>query len=174
MALPGLADPNFRQTVVLMCEHNQEGSLGLILNRPTQVELSGLLPKPEWSRGREDFVFEGGPVQKSGLMVLYQGNSVESSVPVFKDVYLSGDLEAVMGEGILGKGSSQIRFYAGYAGWSPQQLEGEVAAGGWKLLPGTLGLVFGEENTSAWPQVIGSVGKEYEIYSEMPPDPSSN
>lgn len=174
MAMPGLSDPNFRQTVVLLCEHNKEGSLGLVLNRPTGAGISKLFPDSERFRGRDDLVFEGGPVQKNGLIVLCRGNPVEKSLPVFNDVYLTADLDAVMGEGVFEKGRSHVRFYVGYAGWSPDQLEGELISGGWKLLPGNPGLVFGDESAPSWSNVIRSVGEEFEIYSEMPPDPSSN
>lgn len=174
VALPALLDPNFRQTVILLCEHNSEGSLGLIVNRPTDAELSNILPEAEAFRDRQDSVYEGGPVQKNALMALYHGLPAAEAVSVFGDIYLTGNLGALDCAVSIQPGHSRVRFYLGYAGWSPLQLEGELAAGGWKLLPGDPDLVFGSEAPRLWSDMMRSLGDEFEMYSHMPEDPSSN
>ncbi|HEY5648385.1 MAG TPA: YqgE/AlgH family protein, partial [Nitrospiria bacterium] len=125
-------------------------------------------------RGRQDPVYEGGPVQKNVLMALYHGQPSPDSVEVGGDIYLTGDLGALNRVVPIRSGDSPVRFYLGYAGWSPRQLEGELEAGGWTLLPGNSNLVFGEEARSAWPEMMRRLGNEFEMYSHMPEDPSSN
>jgi putative transcriptional regulator len=191
VAMPTLLDPNFRQTVVLICEHGPEGSMGLILNRPTTVKLSTILPDVELWRGREsaidEQVYMGGPVQTDALMILYRGPVPASPAggrrgeqpdpaahPVLGDIHLTGDLQCLEEVDSFPGAEPRIRFYLGYAGWAAGQLEAELKAGGWKMLPGDPELVFQTEPLHVWPAIVKTFGGEWAVYADMPPDPSQN
>jgi len=160
VALPTLLDPNFRQAVILLCEHNSEGSLGLIVNRPTDAELSNILPEAEAFRGRQDSVYEGGPVQKNALMALYHGLPAPEAISVCGDIYLTGNLGALDCAVSIQPGHSPVRFYLGYAGWGPGQLEWEMTQGAWLVAPPNCEAVFQSSNDSMWDETVRSLGIE--------------
>jgi len=174
IAMPTLLDPNFRQTVVLLCEHGPEGAMGLVVNRPTTVPLSTVVPSVVKLARSEDPVYVGGPVQTNAMMILYEGEPIGNSHPVMSDLHLTGDLEDLekLDRG-LGR-DLRIKFYLGYAGWSAGQLEMEIRAGGWKLVPGDPGVVFQEDPVRVWPKLIQSLGEPWTVYRDMPPDPRLN
>ncbi len=139
-----LGDPNFRETVVLLVEYERrEGALGLIVNRPTEVDLARVL------LGEEDIVlgpvFQGGPVAPLQMSVLVRTPAELSNArPVFDDVQFSSSRELLLA--LSGAEPSEIPFraYAGYAGWAPGQLELEVDAGGWHVMDGDGASIFGD------------------------------
>ncbi|HEY5594821.1 MAG TPA: YqgE/AlgH family protein [Nitrospiria bacterium] len=174
VATPALLDPNFRQTVVLLCEHGAGGAMGLVLNRPTAVPLSKIHPEAGRLYGREEPVYVGGPVQTHALMILYQGEPAPNAHPVLEDSHLTGDLHLLETiDRFLGP-ERRIRFYQGYAGWAPGQLEMELSAGGWKVVPGDSKMVFPSDPLRIWPRMIQTLGEEWTAYAEMPPDPRLN
>ncbi|HEX5647766.1 MAG TPA: YqgE/AlgH family protein, partial [Nitrospira sp.] len=124
IAAPNLRDPNFRQTVVLLCEHGPEGALGVVVNRPTAMSISEALPQVPIIEGAGHVLYAGGPVQPNQVMLLYRGSQFpENAHPVFDGVCLGGDMSMV--ERILTDGGSKesFRAYLGYSGWGPGQLE---------------------------------------------------
>jgi len=174
IAMPSLLDPNFRQTVVLLCEHGPDGAMGLVVNRPTTVPLSTVLPSAGKLVRSEDPVYMGGPVQTNAMMILYKGDPTLNSHPVLGDVHLTGDLEILETlDDRLGH-DPRIKFYLGYAGWAPGQLEMELRAGGWKLVPGDPCVVFQEDPLRVWPRMIQTLGEAWTVYRDMPPDPRLN
>ncbi|HTN42606.1 MAG TPA: YqgE/AlgH family protein [Nitrospiria bacterium] len=174
VAMPTLLDPNFRQTVVLLCEYGPQGAMGLVLNRPTTVPLSTIYPEAAERYGREEPVFVGGPVQTDALMILYQGQSIPTAHRVSGDVHITGDLHRLQTlQGPVGS-DREIRFYLGYAGWAPGQLEMELRAGAWRLLPWDPKIVFQEDPLRIWPHLMQTLGQEWAVYAEMPPDPRLN
>ena len=130
IAGPGLTDPNFHRAVVLMLEHSDEGALGVILNRPTEIDLADHLPG--WSRLAADpqVVFVGGPVEQGGVLALGRADTeepIDGFVPLLDTigvVDLDQDPDAV-------DAIDDVRAFTGYAGWGPGQLEAEIAEGGW-------------------------------------------
>lgn len=174
VAMPNLLDPNFRQTIVLLCEHGQEGSMGIVVNRPTTVPLTTVLPGEEALRGRPDRIFSGGPVQRNALMVLYQGLPSPRAISVLGDLHLSGDPELISDPERFLCSEERIRFYLGYAGWSPGQLQMELEAGGWNAVPGDSGIVFQSDPVRLWPRMMQDLGGEFSVYAQMPPDPGLN
>jgi len=174
VAMPTLLDPNFRQTVVLLCEHGAGGAMGLVVNRPTTVLLSKNYPEAVRLCGREETVFVGGPVQTDALMILYQGNPAPNSHAVLEECHLTGDLQRLESLDRFLSPGGRIRFYQGYAGWAPGQLEMELSAGGWKLMPGDPNVVFQPDPLRIWPKMIQSFGEDWAAYAEMPPDPRLN
>jgi len=174
IAMPTLLDPNFRQTVVLLCEQGAQGAMGLVLNRPTTVPLSTIYPEAAKLYGREDSVCIGGPVQTNSLMILYQGESIPTAHSVLEDVHLTGDLHLLQTLGPPVGPDLRIRFYLGYAGWASGQLEMELRAGAWRLLPGDSNIVFEEDPLRIWPRLMQTLGQEWAVYADMPPDPRLN
>jgi putative transcriptional regulator len=175
VAAPSLRDPNFRQAVVLLCEHGSEGALGVIVNRPTAMSISEVLPQIPVLEGSKHVLYAGGPVQPNQIMLLYRGESIpENAHHVFDGVCLGGDLNLV--ERILTKadGREAFRAYLGYSGWGPGQLEGEMKTGSWILMPAHPKWVFETDPTSVWRELVWALGDPYRVYADMPFDPSCN
>ncbi|HET6465535.1 MAG TPA: YqgE/AlgH family protein [Nitrospiria bacterium] len=174
IAMPTLLDPNFRQTVVLLCEQGAQGAMGLVLNRPTTVPLSTIYPEAAKLYGREDSVYVGGPVQTNSLMILYQGEPISTAHSVSEDIHLTGDLQLLQTLGRPVGPDLRIRFYLGYAGWASGQLEMELRAGAWRLLPCDSNTVFEEDPLRIWSRLMQTLGQEWAVYADMPPDPRLN
>jgi len=174
IAMPTLLDPNFRQTVVLICEQGAQGAMGLVLNRPTTVPLSTIHPEAAKLYGREDPVYVGGPVQTNAMMILYQGDPIPTVHSVSEDVHLTGDLHLLQTLGRPVGPDLRVRFYLGYAGWASGQLEMELRAGAWRLLPYDSKIVFEEDPLRSWPRLMQTLGQEWAVYADMPPDPRLN
>ncbi|HTL60052.1 MAG TPA: YqgE/AlgH family protein [Nitrospira sp.] len=135
VASPSLNDPNFRQTVVLVLEHGAQGTLGIILNRPTDILLSQALPDVAALKGTNHRLFAGGPVQPSAMLLLSRLNEPQPGMRlVFDSVYVGGTPELL--ERIMAKAAPADRFraFAGYAGWAPGQLGLEMRQGAWAVL----------------------------------------
>jgi putative transcriptional regulator len=155
-----LLDPNFARTVVLILQHDEEGTAGLILNRQTKIPLSRLSKEMESAKGRVDPLYLGGPVEQSGLMALLRSRTKpEDAKPVVADVYLislKAMLEKTMASGVA---SSVFRLYLGYAGWEAGQLEWEMGQEAWEILPANAGIVFDPHPESLW----GRLAEEEEV-----------
>ncbi len=170
---PALLDPTFRRAVVLLCDHTADGSFGLILNRPTEFRLPDVLDEPG---GLEHRVYFGGPVQTDTLHYLHPyADEVEHAVPVLDGVGWGGPFEEIVGgvrSGALD--GERFRFFVGYAGWGEDQLEAEVAEGGWLVLPASAAQVFGGDPPTLWRELMRSLGGEYALLSTYPDDPRMN
>ena len=157
VATPHLKDPNFRQTVVLICEHGSGGSLGLVINRRTDQHITG------------------GPVQTDSLLILHRlEREVPESRPIFDGVCLGGELGVLEEECTQDQGEGLVRVYMGYAGWAAGQLQFELASGSWLVLPAQMKMVFARDPLQVWPAILRAQGGAYALYATMPPDPSLN
>jgi putative transcriptional regulator len=155
VASPGLRDPNFAQTVVLLADYSDEGAMGIIVNRPTALELEQILPEVEALQGREDLVYLGGPVNRQQILLLVRTRDPPSgAIRVFADLYLSATLEPLEMAVQPGEKFEGFRAYAGYAGWGPGQLENEIRRGDWKLQPGTTRRVMRTDVSRMWDELI--------------------
>lgn len=175
IASPHLRDPNFRQTVVLICEHGTGGSLGLVINRRSDQHIMEVLPQATGLHERVGLVYSGGPVQKESLLILHRVfGEVPESQPIFDGVCLGGDL--LMLEKVSAEGGAEdvIRVYMGYSGWAPGQLQMELATGSWIVIPADLQLVFARNPYHVWSGVLRALGGPLAVYATMPPDPSVN
>jgi putative transcriptional regulator len=176
VALPSLTDPNFVQSVVLLCEAGgEEGAMGIVVNRPTDLQLAEALPQEGLLKGHEIPIYLGGPVQTDRILLLVRAEEpADGFVEVLDGIALGGTLEALKeaatGQGITG----EFRPYRGYAGWGPGQLESEVDLGAWLLLPGDPELVFSRNPQTVWQELMARMGGALEIYATMPPDLSMN
>ncbi len=175
VATPHLKDPNFRQTVVLICEHGSGGSLGLVINRRSEQHIVDVLPEATGLHQKAGFVYVGGPVQKESLLILHRvGNEVPDSRTIFDGVCLGGDIQALEETSARDEEEDLVRVYMGYAGWAPGQLHFELTTGSWLVLPADMKTVFARDPLRVWPGIIRAQGEEYALYATMPPDPSLN
>jgi putative transcriptional regulator len=142
-----LPDPNFTRTVVLIVELNNEGTVGLILNRRSDVTLASVFEKMKPHEGSSPVFYVGGPVQIDGVIGLLRADTGPK------------DTHHVFGEPLedmvaAGADPSRFRAYLGYAGWSPGQLERETAQGSWRVLKSVAGTVFDPNPDSLWDRLI--------------------
>ncbi len=155
VASRGLVDPNFRRSVVLLVAHDQDGAMGVIVNRRTDLTLSTVLPDIEELADRPDQLFVGGPVASSQIILLLRAaDPPRNSQHVFNDVYFSGSLTTLMDYLEDQALAGAMHAYAGYAGWAPGQLEGELERGDWNLVSADAETVFSESPEEMWPELI--------------------
>ncbi|MGH8660806.1 MAG: YqgE/AlgH family protein [Burkholderiales bacterium] len=155
VASPSLRDPNFRETVVLVTHPLEGGPWGVIINRPLEHRLSEVFTELEALKGRADSLFFGGPVARDGLVFLARlSQPPPRAVAVLRDVYFISDIETF--EKLLRRPEPMqgLRVYAGYSGWAPGQLQGEIARGGWHVLPADAAMVFETDPARVWPELI--------------------
>ena len=153
-AVPGLPETRFAETVVLLIEHGPEGSMGLVVNRPTDVPLREALEDVAEARRTDLPLYWGGPVQAEAILALVRRPSPSSGArTVVPDVHLTGNMADVR-QALEGtEPRSQLRVYSGYAGWTAGQLPAEVRAGAWVLNPADAASVFAPDPTTLWPRV---------------------
>ncbi len=144
-----LTDPNFAKTVVLLLHHDRGGAMGLIINRPTEMELSTLMPELEGVGDHPHSLYFGGPVGLEQILLLMRSaDQPEDATEVFADVWVSGSRTLL--EGLIRDRSGSLRLYAGYAGWAPGQLENESERGDWRVVPGDTDSIFDRRPTELW------------------------
>jgi putative transcriptional regulator len=181
VATPVLGDPNFRRTVVLVVEHEAEqGTLGVVLNRPTKVPVGQVLES--WTELATDpsVVFTGGPVSPNSALALAHVPGTDEPVgwhprdaaaPAVARVGLV-DLDAP--PGLLAAAIVSLRVYAGYAGWGAGQLQAEIDEGAWYVVPAETSDPFSAEPGRLWPAVLRRQGGELAYVATYPDDPGLN
>ena len=171
VAGPGLVDPNFRRTVVLVGEHGEEGAMGVVLNRPSEIEVEEAVPPLGELGGVDDVVYVGGPVQPQAIVVLGDfAEPEQAGVLVFGSIgFLPSEIEPdAIGE------LSRARVFAGYAGWGAGQLEEELEEGSWIVEPADPNDVFTDSPEQLWSDVLRRKGGPFSVLALMPDDPRSN
>lgn len=162
IAMPGMADPNFSTTVTLVCEHNDEGALGIVVNRPSNLDLGGLFQQLSVEDADEKIastpVLDGGPVARERGFVLHTpSEEYESSVSVSKDIQLTLSRD-VLDSLAAGTGPDRSVVALGYAGWQPGQLEAEMLQNTWLTVPATPELIFDVPFEERWSSAAESMG----------------
>ncbi len=172
IAGPTLVDPNFWRTVVLVVEHNEEGALGLVLNRPAETTVGEAVPQLEELMDPDDQLFIGGPVQTSAVIVLAQFEDPgDAALLAFDDVGVLGTGD---GEGEPAVGVRAGRAFVGHSGWGPGQLDSELEREDWILEPARREDAFSHEPSELWSEVLLRKGGSYALVARMPPDPTVN
>lgn len=173
IADPFLKDPNFLRTVVFLCEHNEEGSFGFVINRPYESTLDELIPDME---GYSLPVYYGGPVQMNTIHFLHQyPEEIPGGVEVSKGLYWGGDFEKAMELVRSGNAqSSKIRFFIGYSGWGENQLQEELKEKSWLTVNATPKLIFPDKIEDIWKNALKHLGGDYEMMIHFPIDPQLN
>jgi putative transcriptional regulator len=181
VATPQLEDPNFRRSVVLLVEHDIEGgTLGVVLNRPTEVPVDRVLPPWAELVTGPSVVFQGGPVALDNALALARlpgedeplgWRALDGGSPEVARVGLV-DLDAP--PALLAPELLQLRVFAGYAGWSAGQLRTEIEEGAWYLVPAEAGDVFAGDPDRLWREVLRRQGGDLAFVSTFPEDPTLN
>jgi putative transcriptional regulator len=158
VASPDLGDPNFARSVILVLRHDDEGTIGVVLNRPTNLVPATIFPELGASIGSyQGHLFRGGPIAATRLLYIVRGLAAAtvSGPEVLDKVFLSIDDESLPDMVRLADGTNDLRLYAGHAAWAPGQLQMEINAGGWQLLPGSPELVFHADPGGLWAELEG-------------------
>jgi putative transcriptional regulator len=179
-ATPHLGDPNFRRTVVLIVEDdNDEGTLGVVLNRPTEIPLGQVLEAWTALASGPQVVFRGGPISPNSALALALAHGTDE--PVGWRSLDGSPMMARMGLVDLGAppellvgGITSMRVFAGYAGWGAGQLRDEIAEGAWYVLAGEPADAFAAEPERLWQQVLRRQGGELALVATFPDDPIWN
>ena len=151
VASPSLNDPNFRQAVVLIVEHGPDGTVGLILNRSTNVLLSKALPDIAALKETNHRLFAGGPVEPSRFLLLFRLKEPPADArPVFGGVYLGRTTKALEGIIAQAKPTETFRAFAGFSAWAPRQLDAEMRLGAWGILPPDSSSIFDKDPATLW------------------------
>jgi putative transcriptional regulator len=174
VATPTLEDPNFFRSVVLVLEHNVEGALGVVLNRPSETEVGEALPAWESLAASPPVVFVGGPVAPSaaiGLARAHFSDVADGWAPVSADL---GTVDLGRAPTDLDVRVEQLRVFAGYAGWTAGQLDAEVAVDGWFVVDAEPGDPFAPEPARMWSAILRRQPGRLAVFANAPPHPSVN
>jgi putative transcriptional regulator len=172
VATPALLDPNFRRTVVLMLDHGEDGALGVVLNRPSEVAVSSVLAPWAEHASAPGVLFHGGPVaQDSAIGLVRAGSGTMGWREVVGDLGLI-DLDTPTE--LVHDALSALRIFVGYAGWGAGQLERELAEDAWWVFPAEPGDAFDADAEGLWPAVLRRQGGEPALAATLPDDPTMN
>ena len=177
IAMPGLEDEAFSKSVIYMCEHSERGALGLIINKPSDINVQGLFDKVELPLRRDDLtlnpVFQGGPVQTERGFVLH-----ESMMPGSESVYAStmsipGGLEMTTSKDVLealstGAGPRKVFVSLGYSSWGEGQLESELLDNSWLTVEADLSVIFDTPVEQRYSKALKLLGLESWMISPVP------
>jgi putative transcriptional regulator len=178
VAAPALVDPNFNRTVVLLLDHDENGALGVVLNRPSPVPVGEILA--DWSElaAEPGVLFHGGPVSTDSALAVatVPPGADESAEPVgWRRLYDdTGIVDLDAPTELVAPAVSGLRIFAGYAGWGAEQLETEIEEGSWYVVPSLPGDVFGPDPEGLWMRVLRRQPGELAWVSTRPLDPTLN
>jgi putative transcriptional regulator len=171
---PFLPDPNFERTVVLICENNEDGSIGFILNKPSLVNLDDVF---EELGNFKKKLLVGGPVQQDSMHFIHRSlTNVDGGTKIGDGIYWGGNFEQLkilMKENRVDPGD--VLYFLGYSGWAPGQLDEELRENSWIVSPdATAAQVFGLDPELLWQEVLKNMGGKYRMFSNYPTDPRLN
>jgi putative transcriptional regulator len=170
---PYLPDPNFERTIILLCEHNDEGSFGFVMNKPSEARLGDIMQE---LTKFDSPVFVGGPVQQDTLHYLHRLPQLEDSIPVIEGVFWGGNFDQLTD--LISKNRVEpkdIKFFLGYSGWSVGQVDEELKQNSWIVSDKVdHELLFETEPDAMWQYALKALGGRFSIYSNYPVDPRMN
>jgi len=167
---PALIDPNFRKTVVLIAHHDEDGAMGLVLSRPSEVAATDALPALDGLPGAHDPIFVGGPVQPEAFMVLAEFDDLDDAAAP-----ITGKLGFLPAEAEPDDLSiRRLRLFAGYSGWGEGQLEAELAEDSWIVVDAEPDDAFADDPDELWRSVLHRKGSAFTLMERMPFDPGLN
>ncbi len=172
IAEPFLNDPNFKRSVILLAEHNEDGSLGFVLNNPSSYAINELLPDCPLSKLP---VYEGGPVQRNTLHWIHNVPELLDGTEISENSYLGTNYDllcARLNENIIAP--NQIRLFLGYSGWSQGQLLEEYNDGAWLIAKPNANLIFNTSTDAAWKDAIKLLGDDFKFLVNFPSNPQLN
>lgn len=169
---PFLPDSNFERTVILICEHTEEGSVGFVMNKPSTYVVKDVM---EGGLNIDNRVFIGGPVQRDSFHYIHKDPNIDGAVPVRDGLYWGGEFDELKSKSLSGYQFDNFKFFIGYSGWSEGQLENEMKDKSW-IVSNDLdaNLLFSEDTEDIWKKALKYLGGRFELYSEYPVDPRMN
>lgn len=170
---PYLPDPNFERTIILLCEHNEEGTVGFVLNKPSLSKLGELIKDLS---SLENIVCMGGPVQQDTLHYIHRCPDIDGAIEISEKIYWGGEFEQLIAK--LENRQlrhEDIKFFLGYSGWSPGQLDDEIKVNSW-IVSNLVSeeLIFETTEEEMWRKTLKTMGGRFSMYSNYPVDPSMN
>ncbi len=170
---PFLADIYFKRSIVFLTEHNEKGTVGFVLNKPVKIPVNEVLEDfPE----TEAEISLGGPVGTNTIHYIHTlGDQIPNSVKVYKNIYWGGDFDTVKSlvkSGLIQK--DQIRFFVGYAGWKPKQLENEISENSWVISELPPKIIMKSVDDDIWKTTLKEMGKKYKLWANFPENPGMN
>jgi putative transcriptional regulator len=154
IAKPTLLDPNFAKTVVLVTQAEDSSTVGVIINRPSELKLSQFLSQEFPTQNYRDPIYIGGPVMRQAIIAVYRSETAPGAAAfhVLKNIYLTMHPDNI--KLLLAAPEAQYRLYAGFSGWAPRQLESEFMRDGWYVLPADEAMVFRESAEGLWEELL--------------------
>jgi len=176
IANPVLPDPNFSRTVILLCDHDEQGSFGLVINRSTQLKAPDLFLNINILKSYNEKIYLGGPVSQSMVFFLCRSPSAAGKLDeICSGVYLGSNLETLESlYSSLENPEQDIRFYLGYSGWSDGQLAEEMEQNSWLVQRANEQFIFLDSESSIWPKAVNSLGEKYQYLTKAPVNPQWN
>lgn len=170
---PFMQDPYFKRSVVLLTEHNERGSFGLILNKPIPMYLNEAI---ENAPSFDSKLALGGPVQKETLHYLHLlGDRIPNSTEVMDGIFWGGDFESVKDLIVTGElQPNNIRLFVGYSGWAEGQLDHEMKSKSWIVAHADKDVLFNQKPENLWEEVLKGMGSPYDYLIKLPEDPRLN
>jgi len=168
-----IGDLSFNRSVILLADHNEEGSVGFILNKPLEYTINDLIPEIEASFK----IYNGGPVEQDNLYFIHTiPKLIPNSIEISNGIFWGGDFEltkSLINEGKINK--EDVRFFLGYTGWSANQLESELQSNSWIITTNNhKSSILGKSSSQFWKEKIIELGGEYLIWSNAPENPILN
>ncbi len=173
IADPFLKDPSFSRSIILLCDHKEEGSFGFILNKLFPLTLNQII------ENYEDLdlpVYMGGPVEENTLHFIHNyPQKIKGSYKIMDGVYWGGDIEAALDLLAENKNAqTHFKFFVGYAGWSKNQLADELSEKSWILSTGNTSLIYSTDSEVMWKNSVKNLGEPYKMMANFPMDPTLN
>lgn len=174
IATPDIENGIFFRSVILVCEHNQNGSFGLVINKSLDLELPEEIANVHNLANPHVGIRAGGPIQTNQMMLLHTSSQVPTqALEICDGIYLGGDLQFLQ-EVLSDPHGAEIYLCFGYAGWAGGQLEREFLDGGWFIYPGSTRFIFHTPHDKLWPHLLREMGGKYASLSMIPEDLSVN
>ncbi len=166
-------DDYFKRSVVFLTEHNEKGSVGFVLNKPVDVAINEILAD---FPSIDTTISVGGPVGTDSVHYIHRlGDLIPNSVEVMKNIWWGGDFEVV--KELINQGAlknDRIRFFVGYSGWEPKQLEREISENSWVVSELDSGLIMDSHSKEFWKMLLNTLGGKYKLWTNFPENPGMN
>lgn len=173
IAEPFLKEPSFTRSVILLVSHSVESSMGIVLNNPMPLFLNEV--KREFEYLPEIPLFKGGPLGENILFFIHTYKDIPNALPIAKGLYLNGDFEVMQKYILQGKVDlQQIRFFLGYTGWGPHQLDFELTTDTWLIVEKDSEYLLNSSPYTLWNDTLSKMGDKFKLWSRFPIEPSNN
>lgn len=172
IAEPFMGDYYFKRSVILLAEHNEEGSFGMVFNKPLQIKINDLIT--DFPKFDAD-LFLGGPVKTDSLFYIHKFQDVADCIKINNDLYWGGDIDNIkdlIANNKLNK--DNIRFFIGYSGWIPKQLDSELRMHSWVVTRSKTDILLKESPDLIWKKIVQGLGEDYAHWINFPVNPDWN